>query len=115
MSPIDDPLAPPAPADDRPLLRVEGLRKRFGDHEVLKGVDFELRRGEVVVLIGPSGSGKTTVLRALNGLETPDAGILTADGGPVIDFSAPLRPSNQLNVKVRGASRWLGRAASWKR
>ena len=38
------------------------------------------------MLIGPSGSGKTTVLRALNGLETPDAGILTADGGPVIDF-----------------------------
>jgi len=103
MSPIDDPLAPPSPADDTPLLRVTGLRKSFGDHEVLKGVDFELRRGEVVVLIGPSGSGKTTVLRSLNGLETPDAGILTADGGPVIDFGKPLVPAARLALRDRSA------------
>ena len=46
------------------LLTVRGLHKRFGDNEVLRGIDLTLHRGEVVVLIGPSGSGKTTVLRA---------------------------------------------------
>ena len=103
MSPTDDPLAPPSPADDRPLLRIEGLHKSFGDNEVLKGIDFELRRGEVVVLIGPSGSGKTTVLRLLNGLETPDGGILTADGGPVIDFAKPLRTADRFALRDRSA------------
>ena len=85
MSPTDvppgDPLAPPAPADDQPLLRVTGLTKSFGSNRVLNGVDFEVRRGEVVVLIGPSGSGKTTVLRSLNGLEIPEAGSVAFTGG----------------------------------
>lgn len=61
---------------DVPLLRVSGITKSFGGTRVLDGVDFEVSRGEVVCLIGPSGSGKTTVLRSLNGLETPDAGVI---------------------------------------
>ncbi|MCM3779960.1 amino acid ABC transporter ATP-binding protein [Microbacterium hydrocarbonoxydans] len=69
------------------LLAARGLHKRFGDNEVLRGIDLTLHRGEVVVLIGPSGSGKTTVLRALNGLETPDAGTIDVAGGPQIDFA----------------------------
>ncbi|MGN7861762.1 amino acid ABC transporter ATP-binding protein [Microbacterium sp. 22303] len=72
-----------------PLLRATGLTKAFGAHEVLTGIDLEVQRGEVVALIGPSGSGKTTVLRSLNGLETPDAGVVAFDGGPVVDFAAP--------------------------
>ena len=52
-----DPLAPPAAASDGPLLRVQGLQKSFGQNQVLKSVDFEVRRGEVVCLIGPIGSG----------------------------------------------------------
>ncbi len=55
-------------------LRVVGLRKQFGDTEVLRGISFELRRGEVLSVIGASGSGKSTLLRCLNLLEQPSAG-----------------------------------------
>ena len=48
------------------LLKVDNLRKQFGQREVLKGIDFQVDQGEVVVIIGPSGSGKTTLLRNLN-------------------------------------------------
>ena len=51
------------------MVRVKGLTKYFGDLEVLKGVDFSVKRGEVVCIIGPSGSGKSTMLRCLNQLE----------------------------------------------
>jgi cystine transport system ATP-binding protein len=100
MSSTDDPLAPATPT---PLLRVEGLRKSFRSHEVLKGIDFDVRRGEVVVLIGPSGSGKTTVLRSLNGLETPDGGTVSIDGGPSIDFAAPVRQADRFALRDRSA------------
>ncbi|SFI18441.1 MULTISPECIES: amino acid ABC transporter ATP-binding protein [Microbacterium] len=76
------------PTSDAPLLRVRGLRKSFGSNVVLDGIDFDVRRGEVVCLIGPSGSGKTTVLRSLNGLETPEAGELAFDDGSRFDLSA---------------------------
>ena len=85
-----------------PLLTARALHKRFGDNEVLKGVDLTVRRGEVVVLIGPSGSGKTTVLRSLNGLETPDAGVVALDGGPEIDFVT--RPSKRTRFALRDRS-----------
>ena len=102
-APGDDALAPPAPADDRPLLQVTGLTKSFGENRVLHGVDFEVRRGEVVVLIGPSGSGKTTVLRSLNGLETPDAGIVAFADGPVVDFAGPVSKSDRIAMRDRSA------------
>jgi cystine transport system ATP-binding protein len=70
------------------LLTARGIQKSFGTNHVLRGVDLEVQRGEVVALIGASGSGKTTVLRSLNGLETPDAGLLELDGGPTVDFGA---------------------------
>jgi polar amino acid transport system ATP-binding protein len=56
------------------VLRAEGIRKRYGEHEVLQGVSFEVDRGQVKVIIGPSGSGKSTLLRCLAMLEAPDAG-----------------------------------------
>lgn len=66
---------------ENPIVRAEGVRKAFGDHEVLRGVDFEVRSGEVSCIIGPSGSGKSTFLRTLNGLETIDSGSLMVMGG----------------------------------
>ncbi|KPN18151.1 MULTISPECIES: amino acid ABC transporter ATP-binding protein [Arthrobacter] len=71
-----------------PVLSARGLHKRFGSVEVLKGIDLEIPRGQVVALIGPSGSGKTTVLRCLNGLEVPDSGTVRFDGGETVDFGA---------------------------
>ena len=62
------------------VLRADGVRKHYGDLEVLKGVSFEVDRGEVKVIIGPSGSGKSTLLRCLALLEAPDAGDVYLEG-----------------------------------
>jgi ABC-type polar amino acid transport system ATPase subunit len=59
-----------------PIIEITGLVKRFGDHTVLDGVDLEVDRGAVVVVIGPSGSGKTTLVRCVNHLESYEAGRL---------------------------------------
>lgn len=66
--------------DDGPIVRLESVRKHFGQNEVLKGIDLTVERGEVVVLLGPSGSGKSTLLRCINHLETIDGGRITVDG-----------------------------------
>ena len=66
-----------------PLLRITGLRKRFADLEVLKGVDLDVARGEVIAIIGVSGSGKSTMLRCVNLLEEPTGGTIVFDGRPV--------------------------------
>ena len=58
------------------MIRVKGLKKAFGDKEILKGIDLEVATGETVVIIGPSGSGKSTALRSINRLEHPEAGKL---------------------------------------
>ncbi|WP_120008043.1 amino acid ABC transporter ATP-binding protein [Teichococcus vastitatis] len=68
---------------DQPLLRAQGVRKSFGSVEVLKGIDLEVRQGQVVSLIGASGSGKTTFLRCVNLLEEHDAGDILLDGEPI--------------------------------
>jgi polar amino acid transport system ATP-binding protein len=59
---------------DNVLIRAESVCKSFGSNQVLKGIDLEVKRGEVVVIIGPSGSGKSTFLRCLNLLEVPTSG-----------------------------------------
>lgn len=61
------------------MINIKNLKKSFGDHLVLKGIDFEINKGDVVAILGPSGSGKTTLLRCLNFLERADEGILTFD------------------------------------
>lgn len=75
-----------------PLVEVTGLHKSFGDNKVLQGVDFTVDAGTVTVLLGPSGSGKTTVLRSLNVLEVPDAGMVRI-GDVSVDFAA--QPSSR--------------------
>jgi L-cystine transport system ATP-binding protein len=73
------------------MISIKGLRKSFDQLEVLKGIDLDIDKGKVVVIIGPSGSGKTTFLRCLNVLETPTAGIITI-GGQKMDFAAKVSP-----------------------
>jgi len=69
---------------DRPeAIRVDGLHKSFGAHEVLKGVSLSAREGDVVAIIGGSGSGKSTMLRCINFLETPSSGRITIAGEAV--------------------------------
>lgn len=75
-------------------LRTEGLRKSFGDLEVLKGLDLEVAEGEVVVIIGPSGSGKSTFLRCMNLLEEVNGGRVIIDDHDLTD------PSQNIN-KIR--------------
>ena len=67
-----------------PVIQVRGLRKAFGSHEVLKGIDFTANKGEAVCIIGSSGSGKSTLLRCINLLETPDAGEILYHGRDIL-------------------------------
>jgi ABC-type polar amino acid transport system ATPase subunit len=62
------------------VIQLQGLRKRFDKHQVLKGIDFTAQFGEVLAIIGASGSGKSTLLRCIDFLETPDEGIITLAG-----------------------------------
>jgi polar amino acid transport system ATP-binding protein len=63
-----------------PMVKADGVCKRFGRLEVLKGIDLEVGRGQVMVIVGPSGSGKSTFLRCINHLEKLSAGRLWVDG-----------------------------------
>ncbi len=80
-----------------PVIRIEGLRKSFGKHVVLRNIDFEVMPGEVVTIIGASGSGKSTLLRCINLLETPDAGHVWFHGQ---DLAAEHVDVNKLREKI---------------
>lgn len=82
------------------MIKVRGLRKKFHELDVLKGIDLDVAPGNVVVMIGPSGSGKSTFLRCLNGLETPDSGTLELDG-LTIDFANKVSKTEILNLRRR--------------
>ncbi len=70
------------------MIKVVDVHKFFGSHEVLRGIDLDVDRGKILVIIGPSGSGKSTLLRAINHLETVDRGEIWVDG---IQVNLPLR------------------------
>ena len=82
---------------DECVLKIEQLEKRFGSLEVLKGIDLEIHKGEVVCIIGASGSGKSTLLRCINLLEEADAGHIWFDGQDLMDLSVDL---NALRQKI---------------
>ena len=65
------------------MIKVTNLKKNFGDLEVLKGIDYEIKQGEVISVIGPSGSGKSTFLRCLNLMEMPTSGTIEFDGNVI--------------------------------
>ena len=67
-------------APDQPIVRIHGLEKSYGGNVVLRGIDLDVHRGEVVVVLGPSGSGKSTMLRCVNLLETPTSGSIVIEG-----------------------------------
>jgi len=64
-------------------IKGVGIRKSFGSHVVLDGIDLDVAAGEITCILGPSGSGKSTLLRCVNGLETPDSGVLRVNGEDV--------------------------------
>ncbi|GAB1579369.1 amino acid ABC transporter ATP-binding protein [Bordetella petrii] len=78
------------------MIRIRGLRKSFGAVEVLRGIDFDVQRSQVVVVIGPSGSGKSTLLRCCNGLEVAQGGTIDICGEVLLDHGTPM-PEPRLN------------------
>ena len=80
-----------------PIIKIEQLEKSFGDLHVLKGIDLEVNRGEVVCIIGASGSGKSTLLRCINLLEEADSGHIWFDGQDLMDLKVNL---NALRQKI---------------
>jgi len=90
-------------------IQIQGVHKRFGTTEVLKGIDLDIHQGEVVCLIGPSGSGKSTLLRCINLLETYDEGSVLIDGkciGYSETYDGKRVPSSA--AEIREARRDLG-------
>ncbi|MFF2844002.1 amino acid ABC transporter ATP-binding protein [Paenarthrobacter sp. NPDC057981] len=90
------------------VLEARNLAKSFGSNTVLRDIDIDIRRGQVVALIGPSGSGKTTVLRSLNGLEIPDGGTVTFGGsdtsrGLAINFGTKVGKRDIAALRDRSA------------
>ena len=73
----------PVMEGNSPLVRLRGVHKYFGDNHVLRGIDLDVDRGEVVMVVGPSGSGKSTMLRCINRLEHVNEGTIEIDGVPM--------------------------------
>jgi polar amino acid transport system ATP-binding protein len=80
------------------MLRLEGLHKRFGELEVLRGIDLEIARGEVVCVLGPSGSGKSTLLRCINLLEPPEKGEIFLEGRDIC--KGPSAPAGEAGYEL---------------
>lgn len=75
-------------------LKINGFTKKFGETKVLKGINLDIEKGQVVTIIGSSGSGKTTLLRCINFLETPDDGVMTLDGETLFDSADTKKVTN---------------------
>jgi polar amino acid transport system ATP-binding protein len=94
---LSEPVRSPVPdaAPEQPLVRCERIWKRRGANIVLKGVDLQARKGEVICLLGPSGAGKSTLLRCINAIELADRGLVYIDGVPI-----GCRPRNGVHVRL---------------
>jgi ABC-type polar amino acid transport system ATPase subunit len=85
------------PPGGEPMIRIEGLHKKFGDFDALKGIDLEIMPRQVVVVVGPSGSGKSTMLRCVNGLEMATRGHIYIEGTEVTHKATDI---NKVREKV---------------
>ena len=83
------------------LLEVKNISKNFGSTSVLRDINFEVEKGEVLVLIGSSGSGKTTLLRCLNFLETPDSGKIILNGETLVDAGAGSKRESESGIRKK--------------
>src|SRR6476661_2549959 len=88
--------APWADPAARPLVRFDGVGKRFGDVSAVDALTLDIFEGEFFALLGPSGCGKTTLLRLLAGFETPDAGRILLDGADLVGVPPHRRPVNMM-------------------
>ncbi|CAB3652375.1 Glutamine transport ATP-binding protein GlnQ [Achromobacter mucicolens] len=82
---------------ETPILKIAGLHKSYGDNAVLKGIDLDVGKGELVFMIGPSGSGKSSLLRCCNRLEEPTAGSIHVDGE---EITAPAAELNRIRQNI---------------
>ena len=82
------------------MIEIKGIKKRFGDLEVLKGLDLNIEKGDVVAILGPSGSGKTTLLRCLNFLEKADEGEMIFDGEHIDMHNASRKVIHEIRNKT---------------
>ena len=86
------------------MLTIRNIHKTFGDHTILHGIDLDIAKGSVVVILGPSGSGKTTFLRCLNALEMPEAGTITFDGTAPLAIDFARKPGKKDILALRRKS-----------
>ncbi|MFG1685677.1 ectoine/hydroxyectoine ABC transporter ATP-binding protein EhuA [Nonomuraea sp. NPDC049269] len=101
------PVPESTPAADREvMISFDDVSKRWGDNEVLRSLNFDVKSGEKVSIIGPSGSGKTTILRILMTLETPDTGLVTVNGETLWDVKPGSRPKE--TKQMRATRRHVG-------
>lgn len=86
------------------MIKVKNIHKSFGDNSILRGIDLEITKGEVVVILGPSGSGKTTFLRCLNALEMPEQGTIEFDNANALKIDFGAKPSKKDILALRRKS-----------
>ena len=88
------------------MIEISNLHKKFGKNEVLKGIDIQVNKGDIISILGPSGSGKTTLLRCLNYLERPDEGTITIDN--VTIDSKKVQRKDIYNIRKKSAMVFQG-------
>ena len=104
--------------EDRIMLEITGLKKKFGEDVILDGVDLTINKGEVVVMLGSSGCGKSTLLRCINGLESFDKGSIRIDGEEIVSGSKNLPQLRQkigMVFQSYDLSAWFSRATIYFR
>ena len=86
------------------MIKIRDIRKTFGNNAILRGIDLDVEKGQVVVILGPSGSGKTTFLRCLNALEMPEAGVIRFDGASPLTVDFAKHPDKKTILALRRKS-----------